>query len=138
MWSHFLVAGLLAVVALGTWLWQQAAWKQQQATDMPRGEFDFYRARQRRRLQISGLLGVIAVAMAIGLWPMNPLVLGFFWCGVLVLLLWVMLLAFFDAAASHAHFDRLHARQLAEQVALQRELAARQRERDGEQSTDTA
>jgi hypothetical protein len=128
MVSTFIVAGLLLAAAIGTALWQQRAWKGQQAEAGPSFETDFYRRRHERRMRISSLLGVVAVSMVIGLWIADPLVLGLYWLGVLALLLWIILLATMDFTASHAYFDRLRARQLAEHASLERELRAKLRE----------
>ncbi len=132
MFFSFFVAALLAVVAGGTFWWQQSAWRTQQASELSACETDFYRLRHRRRLQVSGLLGVIAFGIVVGVFLVNPLVVGFWWCGVLLLLLWVMLLAMIDAMHSHSFFQRDRTKQLAEQAALQRELLERARRSEGE------
>jgi hypothetical protein len=134
MLSTFAVAALLALAALGTALWQAQAWKAQRAEGGQKFETDFYRLRHQRRMKISWLLAVVAAAMPIGLWVADPLVLGLYWLGVLVLLLWIIFLAMMDFSASHAFFGRLRSRQLAEQAALERELQARLRERRDEAS----
>jgi hypothetical protein len=134
MLSTFAVAALLALAALGTALWQSNAWKSQQAESGPKFEAEFYRLRHQRRMKISLLLGIVAAAMPIGLWIADPLVLGLYWLGVLVLLLWIILLAMMDFTASHAFFGRLRSRQLAEQAALERELQSKLRERRDEGS----
>lgn len=125
MYSTILVAALLLAVALGTWWWQHVSWQSQQQGNLPRYEVDFYRRRNRRRTQISVLLALVAVAMLVGITLTQPLVVGLVWCGVVLVLLWILILACIDASSSHLFFDRQQARQLAEQAALQREFLAR-------------
>jgi hypothetical protein len=122
MVSTFTAAALLAAAALGTYFWQLAAWKSQQAQDLPPYDADFYRRRHQRRWQISAMLGAVALALIIGWFITSPLIVGFYWLGVLALLMWIILLAAADASASHVHFGRLRNRQAAEHAALQREL----------------
>lgn len=132
--SILLAAGLLAGLALGTFLWQRRAFRAQQQERLQPFEVDFYRKRHRRRVQISLLLAVVAISMTIGSWlERNPLVFGFIWLGVLLLLTWILILALLDYWHSQQYFDRLRVAQLAEQAALQRELARR---RDANPSAD--
>jgi hypothetical protein len=129
MLSTFLVSGLLVAAAIGTALWQARAWQAQRAAGGLGFEVDFYRRRHGRRMKISVLLGAVAIAMSLGLWIADPLVLGLYWLGVLLLLLWIIMLAMVDFSASHAFFDRIRSRQLAEQAALERELLDELRKR---------
>jgi hypothetical protein len=127
MLSTLLVAGLLIAVGIGSGCWQVAARRSQLQQALAPYEQDFYARRHRRRLQISGLLGLVALAIVGGLWVHDPLLTGIYWLGVLLLLVWIILLAMVDASASHGFFTRLRARQLADRATLQRELLARHR-----------
>ena len=138
MFSSIFVAALLAAVAIGTLVWQIAAWKVQKNSDLSVRETDFYRKRHRRRTQISALLGIVALGIVIGVFLRNPLVVGFWWCGVLLVLLWIMLLAMLDAMNSQAFFSRLRTSHLAEQAALQREILKHKQETEGGQFGDSA
>ena len=129
MFSTYAIAALLAAVALGAFLWQSEAWKRQQREAQAGFETAFYRQRHRRRVQISVLLAAVALAMAIGVWIPNPLVWSIFWFGILAVLTWIIILAMLDALSSHAFFDRIRSRQMAEQAALQRELLEQARRR---------
>lgn len=135
MFSTYAIAALLAAVALGTFLWQSEAWKRQQRQSLAGFETSFYRQRHRRRMQISVLLAIVAVAMAVGVWLSNPLVWSIFWFGVLAVLVWIIVLAMLDASSSHVFFDRIRSRHLAEQAALQRELLEQARRRAGGDQT---
>jgi hypothetical protein len=135
MISTLIAAGILAVTALGTYLWQRSAFRAQQAQPLKGFEVEFYRRRNRRRVQISGMLGLVAVGMGIGAWVTQPLVVGFLWLGILLLLLWIMLLAFADAWHSQMHFARLRVTNMAEHAALQKKMLQeldRKPERDPE------
>jgi peptidoglycan/LPS O-acetylase OafA/YrhL len=125
MVSTLVNAGLLAVVALATFLWDRRALTLRRAGELAPGEDAFLVGRQRRRRGISLLMGVVALVMAVGAWVEHPLAVGCLWLGVLALLLWIVLLALLDAWASHAFYSRLQQEHLAEQIALRRELLAR-------------
>lgn len=122
MASTFLIAALLLAVAIGTYVWQLAARQSQRAEEHAPFEADFYQQRHRRRTQVSLLLAVVAVAMVVGILIVDPLLMSLFWLGVLLLLLWIVLLAMFDASASHTFFERLRSRELAQQAALHANL----------------
>ena len=115
-------------MALGTCVWQSAAWKAQQQTgERSRQELDFYRLRQRRRMQISLLLALVAVAIAAGALITDSLLIGLYWLGVLGVLCWIISLAMIDAWASQRFFMQLQSSDRPEQTLMQRELVKRSR-----------
>lgn len=122
MVSSFLVAGLLAALAIGTYVWQSSAWKAQQQGEPSGQEIEFYRYRHRRRMQISLLLGLVALAIAAGPWITDPLLLGVYWLVVLVVLCWIISLSLIDAWASQRFFARVQWNEQSEQTLMQREL----------------
>ena len=66
-----------------------------------------YYARYRRRMQMSGLLVGLGILIALGdaliPWQNAPLLFGFYWGAVLLLLLWLIIVAVGDIVATGAH-----------------------------------
>lgn len=127
----------LLVVLLGggllVWHWQ--CWRGACAADDGRDELDYQRRRFRRRMQTSGMLLLVGVAMACGqaISPQrHPSLFVSVWAGVALLAVWAMALAFADVLATRAHVSRLLRRQFAEQAKLQAELMRKKRKPPGE------
>jgi nitrogen fixation-related uncharacterized protein len=135
MWSLIPISILLLLVAVGTHLWQRQAWQRQQRDATTARERDFYALRQRRRSQISLLMGGVAGAMFLGAWITAPLVVGLLWLGVLLVLLWIMLLALLDAHSSQAFLNRQRIANLAEHAAWQRQQRGAREPRPGDSET---
>ena len=57
---------------------------------------------------------IVGVAISVGQWFSDPLVVGLFWCGVLILVAWIVLLAFADALMTKVHFDSVQREQHSE------------------------
>lgn len=119
---------LAAVMMISHWrTWQANRW---QSAD--EAEQVYQRRRFRRRMQTSALLALVGVALIAGqkisprLWPTTYVL---FWCGVMLMLFWVVLLAGADVAATRVHVGRLHRQRAAERSRLQAELLRMKRER---------
>lgn len=78
-------------------------------------------------MQISLLLGFVAVAIAAGPLITDSLLVGFYWLGVLGILCWIISLAMVDAWASQRFFMQLQSSEHSEQTLMQRELLKRAR-----------
>ena len=116
-----------AVIALGAGLlvshWR--TWRRMQGQLAAGDEQRHFRRRFLRRLQTSALLTLAGVGLIVGqlIPPRNwPSLFVFFWCAVALLLLWVVLLALADAAATRAYVARLLQKRNAERSALEQEL----------------
>lgn len=77
------------------------SWRHQQnVPNLSDDERRYYFRRYRRRMQISGMLALDGILIALGgilfLIPPRPLVLSLYWLGVLLLTGWVILLAMGD------------------------------------------
>ena len=130
----FCLRAIAAVLILSHVLsWQKF---QQEAAGKDKIETD-YRARQyRRRLQVSAMLGIAAVAMLIGLlisWRDYPSVFVFWWTGIVVLVGWIILLAMADALATRRFFRRVRQERAVEEARWQAKL---NRPRSTESKTD--
>lgn len=142
--SSILVALALCVSSAGLIVWHIRAWKRLQHAEIDARERDFRRRQCRRRIQTSAVLGVLGVAIFIGQWLMiwvpSRLFLVIYWSGVLVLVLWVVLLAVADMAATSLYYSREKNNSIVEHARLQGELRrAREKEakvRNGKPGAD--
>lgn len=137
MLSNLVFAAMLFAISLALLFHHQWAWRVAQREASTARDLEFSRRRYRRRLQTSGMIGVVAVAIVAGGFIEETKTAVFFWLGVCVLVMWIGFLAFADWASSYAHFKTVHKRQLAEHAALHAELTAelnrrRQQRNEGE------
>jgi hypothetical protein len=122
-------AGVLVV-------WHIRAWRQARQTEMDARERDFCRRQFRRRMQTSAMLGVLGVAIGVG----QRLLSGgisqsaavLYWCGVVGLVLWLVLLAIADITATSFHYGREKNQYLADRARLQGEIQRVKAEVEGE------
>ena len=87
----------------------------------------------RRRMQSSGMIGLVGLGMVVGQFILAPLLLVGFWTAIIGLLVWIVLLALADTLATKQHFSRVRHKNLAEHArehaALQQQLRSQD---DGE------
>lgn len=105
------------------------SWQRQKAdTDLDEGDLTFFRRRYRRRMQASGLMALIGVLIPIGdsveRFDDAPGFFAVYWIVVLALVLWLILLAAGDLAATKAHSTVALNRIRKQQRQLEREAAA--------------
>ena len=84
-----------------------------QKPDLPERAKRFARTQYRRRLQASGMIGLIGALVAV--WPIVPRLPGpmmFYASALLAGCSWIMLLAVLDLFATRHHFRRLRDEQL--------------------------
>ena len=139
MFFNLIFATVLFAIAALLMLQHEWTWRKIQRTERDSREVDFARRQYRRRLQASGLIGVVAVAIAVSGWVEQAWQVLFYWIGVALVVVWILLLGLVDWASSYAHFQRIHKRQLAEHAALQAELKAEldRRRPPADRDTDT-
>jgi len=105
--------------------WHRRSWRAvEQDADVPERQRRFFRSQFRRRMQASGIIGLIGAAIGIkSLVPLRP------WPMVLYLLFLagacacIIVLAGLDAWATRQHYARLRSEQLTAQIKLARELS---------------
>ena len=128
VWPSILFA--LLIVLASAWLMQThvRTWQtvQRRAVELEPRELDFRRRQFRRRTQTSALLGVIGLGVLVGkvllIVRAPPMLVLLFWCGVMLLAVWLGLLAVADAVSTQNYFGRLRQRYLVEEARLKAEL----------------
>ena len=98
----------LIVVGLSFLRWNVREWQAAKNSDLHDDhDRQHYYKRFRRRVQTSSLLIFVGVLIPIGDWLIergkNPLVATIFWSVVLLLVLWIMLLAFADMVSTRSY-----------------------------------
>jgi len=120
-WITRLVAAVILLSAGALAWWHLRVRRTHRRVDLPAAQYDFYRRQFRRRIQVSAMLGLLAVMLAAESWLETLLIQVLVWAGMLLLLLWIMLLALVDAVATRMHFDRLRSDYMVEQAKLEAE-----------------
>jgi len=124
--------GAVIALGLGMLISHLRSWRRVQGQLAAGDERRHFRRRFLRRLQTSALLTLAGIALVVGqlisprAWPT---LFVFFWCGVALLLAWVILLALADAAATRAYIGRLRSQRTAERSKLEQELMRIKRRR---------
>ena len=89
-------------------------------------DYEYYRVRHRRRLQTSGMLGLLGIMLLVGHWvdspPLPRWVTIVYWGFALLLVVWVGLLALLDILATRLHFARARQDVLVERARLESQL----------------
>ncbi len=131
--SSMIAALVLCASSAALIVWHIRAWKRLQQAEVDSRELDFRRRQFRRRVQTSAMLGVLGVAIGIGQWLMTCVtsrpVLVIYWSGVLLLVLWLVLLALADMAATSFYYSQEKSQYVVDHARLRGEL---QRVRDQE------
>ncbi|MCC6125535.1 MAG: hypothetical protein IT426_11275 [Pirellulales bacterium] len=138
---------LLLLVSGGLMLAHRRSWKAFRREEMPQEEFDYRRRQFRRRMQASGAIGIVGIALFVGVAFFlgreslasgieNAAAIAAYWFAVLLLTVWMALLAFADVWASRRYVDRILDRDLREQTKLHAGLYRQRRENIELQNTD--
>jgi amino acid permease len=120
------ISTVFLLVSVGLLVSHVRSWRQYQQQELSPDERN-YRWRQfRRRMQTSAMLGLMAVALAVGyvltLWLKSGWFAAIYWSAVLFMVLWIALLAMADIWATKFHFGRQRQNFMVEQAKLQAEL----------------
>jgi protein-S-isoprenylcysteine O-methyltransferase Ste14 len=123
VWPALLVSLLMLLVAAVLMLLHWRTWRLAQRQELEADGLRYRRHQFRRRMQTSGLLGLLGAALFVGrLITGPPLMLLLFWGAVLLVLGWVFLLAVVDIWATKHHFARLQRAYRIEEAKLQAEI----------------
>lgn len=120
-WITQLVALAILLAAGALAYWHLRIRRVHRESDLTPAQRDFYHRQFRRRIQVSAMLGILAVMLAAESWLTQPLAYVLIGLGMLLLLLWIMLLAVMDAVATRFHFERLRGDYLVERAKLEAE-----------------
>ncbi len=103
------VVSAVLLTASAAWMVRHIQlWNRTRDTVLDARELDFRRRQFGRRMQTSGLMAILAVAMFAGCWiTQPPLLVLFYWLMVVGLTAWLMLLAAADMLATRIHFARM-------------------------------
>jgi hypothetical protein len=121
----FTVSALLLLAAVVMMISHIRAWRSFKRQDAD-AEDAGYRWRQfRRRMQMSAMLGMVAIAVPVGFVLSPYLRSGWFdfvyWIATMLVVCWIILLAAVDIWATKYHFGRLHQKCLIERAKLEAE-----------------
>ncbi len=109
MFSRLLLPLIVFLIAAGLLWWHMREWREAQECNLDDNERRFRARRFRRRMQASGMLALIGVAIAGGQTidaRQHPSLFVYFWFGVIVLVFWTCALALADALSSHLQVTR--------------------------------
>jgi hypothetical protein len=120
-----LISTLLLLTAIGLLIWHVRVWRAHQKEDLDAEELLYHKRQFGRRMQTSGTLGGLAVAMFVGYLltlqrEMRTYALAL-WIVVLLALGWVTILAVVDIFATRRHFNRMRCNYMIEQAKLKAE-----------------
>jgi hypothetical protein len=121
-----LMSALLLSAALGLIYWHLSSWKSRQSSDLTPEDHDFYRRQYRRRMQSSGMLGILAVGLFLGeyftRWIDSPLFFIVYWGIMLLIVVWMAMLAVGDMWTTKYYFGKMRDKCLIEQAKLHAEI----------------
>ncbi len=127
MWDwRTLTVGLVLVAVSAVALWRHWVSYRREMEPGAAEEEDraFQRRRLRRRMQTSGLIGLVGLLIAAGdrwIWNQGPAAATAYWLFVLLIIAWIILLALGDMAATQVYQGSALARLRAKQRALSEE-----------------
>ena len=128
MWPTLFFSSALVITSLILLGWHVKAWREADHGGLAQRDYEFHRRQYRRRAQSSGMLGIIGLLIFGHLWVRDNTMLAVYWAGVLGLVVWTVLLAAADFAASRLHYGPQVADQRTEHLLLQREIEKFRRE----------
>ncbi len=124
--SIFVIAVLLVVASAGLIVWHIRTWNQFAAEEPGERELKFRRRQYRRRLQTSTMIGLLGVAIFVGQLLLDTVHSQkfhvYYWIGVLLLVLWILLLAIGDMVATSFYYSRERSDFAVQHAKLQAEL----------------
>lgn len=99
------------------------SWQRARASDdLSERDRRFALAQYRRRMQASGIIGSLGVAIAVGPLVRSPGLMVFYLAFLVAACACIVLLAFLDAWATRQHYRRMHAERLAAELKLMMEM----------------
>jgi hypothetical protein len=110
-------------------------------------EHDYRRRQYRRRMQASAIIGIVGIALFVGItfflgeqslipWVEDVVVIFTYWLAVVLITIWMALLALVDVWATRRYLNCIHENDLLEQTKLHAELHRLQREKSERQTVE--
>ena len=126
------MCALLVTASLWMMKMHIQAWRAARADESREPHELNYRRRQyRRRMQTSGILGLLGIAILAGHFvkpPMATVVVAVYWATVLLMVAWMLVLACFDAISTQLHLGRMQRRNESQQALLEAKLRRAKKE----------
>jgi sterol desaturase/sphingolipid hydroxylase (fatty acid hydroxylase superfamily) len=124
--ASYLLALLLGLTSAGLIVWHVRGRQRFAEEELGERERNFRRRQFRRRVQTSAMIGLLGAAILVGQLLMDAAPFWKFkviyWIGVLVLVLWIVLLAIADMAATSFYYSREKTDFVVQHAKLQAEL----------------
>ena len=118
-----MVGAILFLVGVGQMMLHLRTWRRACRQDLEAKEHEYRRRQFRRRIQSSGMLAALGVAILVGQRVAGPpWAFLAYWGGVLLLVIWMMLLAVADIIATKYYYGGMRHHYMIEEVKLQAEL----------------
>lgn len=120
-----ILGSVLLVVAVGLIAWHVSDRRKQRQADFAPRERDYRRRQFRRRMQVGVMVGLVGLGILLGSWldgTEHPNLFVYVWVGTMGLILWIILLAAGDMAATGAFFAEQRRQQLIQTAKLRAEL----------------
>ena len=112
---------LIALSVLLTWSTENS-WRKDKQRELDETDWNYLSTRRRRRLQTNIMISLVGVAIIGGIWIVEPLWFGIYWCCVVLLVGWIIALAGVDFLATRTYYRQLHDQVTAERQLLEQEL----------------
>jgi hypothetical protein len=125
MQIYWLFPSLLLLLAVGLIAWNVRSWRALQREEQDAEERQFGQRQFRRRLQVSGMLALLACGLLLGqLIPpaRQPTLYVLFWFGVLLMLGWIVMLAVGDMVVNRQRLAKFQRQRKVEEARLHAEL----------------
>ena len=112
MWPSFIAAAVLLAVSALLIARHLATWRRVAATSRDADERDFRWRQFRRRVQTSGLLGTVGLAIFLGEVLPSPVAKLICWAAAVLFTMWMMVLAVADLVTTRVHLSQTASREL--------------------------
>ena len=117
---------LIALSGLLTWTTENS-WRKDKQRELNDTDWSYLNTRRRRRLQTNIMISLVGVAIIVGIWIVEPLWFGSYWCGVVLLVMWIIVLAGVYFLATRTYYRQLREQDSVERQLLEQELHRLQR-----------
>jgi len=101
MWTSIVFGLLLITGSAFLFVRNQLAWRATRTSQHDAIELEFLQRQYRRRTQANIIMGIVGVAVIVGIWLTNTIVAAFFWMAVILIVGWMALLAIADQSLIH-------------------------------------